>query len=228
MAFTGFSMAAMSFYEGLAADNCKAYWQANKAVYEVEVKGAMEALLADLDDYGPFKIFRPYNDVRFAKGRPPYKEQIGAVGESEGGSVFYVQFSATGLMVGTGYYSMAWDQLERFRRAVDDERRGSQIAVFCAALEQSGYRLGAMEELKTAPRGYPKDHPRIEILRRKGLTAFTSWEPAPWLHTNSLEGAAPGAVEAKIRKAWTDAGPMNDWLDTHVGPSTLPPPDWNR
>lgn len=220
MTSTGFSPAALAFYEGLAADNSKVYWQANRAVYDVEVRGAMQALLDDLDDHGPFKIFRPYNDVRFAKGRPPYKEQIGAVGESEGGSVFYVAFSAAGLMTATGYYSMATDQLDLFRRAVDDEHRGNEIATICRSLEHDGYSLGAMQELKTAPRGYPKDHPRIDLLRRKGLAAFVSWPPEPWLHT--------GAVVTKVRAAWEGAAAMNEWLDTHVGPSQLPPPDWDR
>lgn len=185
----------------------------------------MEAVLADLGDadlggYGPFKIFRPYNDVRFAKGRPPYKEQIGAVSETEGGSMVYVQFSAAGLMAGTGYYTMASDQLEAFRGAVDDENRGAEIAAICATLEQQGYSLSAMEQLKTAPRGFAKDHPRIEILRRKGLIATVAWAPEPWLHT--------AAVVTKIRNVWAGAASMTAWLDTHVGPSQLPPPDWDR
>jgi len=180
----------------------------------------MEAVLADLGEYGPFKIFRPYNDARFAKGRSPYKEQIGAVGETEGGSMVYVQFSAAGLMTGTGYYSMATDQLESFRRAVDDEHRGVELATICAALEQQGYSLGSMDELKTVPRGYAKDHPRIDILRRKGLIATVAWGPEPWLHTT--------AVVTKIGDVWKGAAVMNDWLDTHVGPSQMPPPDWGR
>ena len=86
MAFTGFPTAAVEFYEGLVADNSRTFWLANKAVYDTSVKAPMEALLADLDEFGPFKVFRPYNDVRFAKNRPPYKENIGAYGESEGGA----------------------------------------------------------------------------------------------------------------------------------------------
>ncbi|HEY4333801.1 MAG TPA: DUF2461 domain-containing protein [Ilumatobacteraceae bacterium] len=220
MAFSGFSPAAIAFFEGLAADNSKPYWQAHKAVYDAEVKGRMQDLLDELRDFGPFHIFRPYNDVRFAKGRPPYKEQIGAVGESQGGAVQYVALSAEGLTVGTGYYSMASDQLERFRRAVDAEMTGVAVAAECAALVRKGYRVGAMEELKTAPRGYAKDHPRIEILRRKGLTSFASWPVEPWLHTK--------AVVKKVRTAWQDSARLNSWLDTNVGPSTLPPPDWDR
>ena len=219
MAFAGFSTEAISFYEGLVADNSKVYWQANKATFDEHVKGAMVALLEELDEFGPFNIFRPYNDVRFAKGRPPYKEAIGAVGEREGGAIFYVQFSAAGLTIGSGYYAMATDQLERFRSAVDDESRGAEIAAISATLSKK-YTLGAISELKTAPRGYPKDHPRIELLRRKGLTAFMSWTPQSWMHTK--------AVVKKVRDGWNGASELNDWLDAHVGPSTLPPPDWDR
>ena len=219
MAFAGFSTEAISFYEGLVADNSKVYWQANKATFDEPVKGAMVALLEELDEFGPFNIFRPYNDVRFAKGRPPYKEAIGAVGEREGGAIFYVQFSAAGLTIGSGYYAMATDQLERFRSAVDDESRGAEIAAISATLSKK-YTLGAISELKTAPRGYPKDHPRIELLRRKGLTAFMSWTPQSWMQTKS--------VVKKVRDGWNGASELNDWLDAHVGPSTLPPPDWDR
>jgi uncharacterized protein (TIGR02453 family) len=195
------------------------YWQANKDTFDAHVKGAMVALLEELDEFGPFNIFRPYNDVRFAKGRPPYKEAIGAVGEREGGAIFYVQFSAAGLTIGSGYYAMATDQLERFRAAVDDDSRGAEIAAISAVLAKK-YTIGAISELKTAPRGYPKDHPRIELLRRKGLTAFMSWTPQSWMHTK--------AVVKKVRDGWNGASELNDWLDAHVGPSTLPPPDWDR
>ncbi|CAB4888552.1 unannotated protein [freshwater metagenome] len=220
MAFHGFSEDALAFYEGLAGDNSKLYWQANKGTYDLHVKGAMLGLLEQLDEFGPFHVFRPFNDARFSKGRPPYKEHIGALGEREGGAVFYVQFSAAGLVTGSGYYAMANDQLERFRTAIDDEHRGAEVQAICSSLTKRGYTIGAISELKTAPRGYPKDHPRIELLRRKGLTAFKSWGPEPWMQTP--------AVVKRVRDSWNGAGKLDDWLDSHVGPSTLPPPDWDR
>ena len=116
-------------------------------------------LTEELADFGPFHMFRPYNDVRFSKHKPPYKTQQGAYGESEGGAGYYVQFSAEGLMAGAGYYAMAKDQLERFRVAIDGEATGSELAALVADAEQRTYRIGAIDELKTAPRGYPKDHP---------------------------------------------------------------------
>jgi hypothetical protein len=85
---------------------------------------------------------------------------------------------------------------------------------------KSGYEMGAIDELKTAPRGYPKDHPRIALIRRKGLIAHRSWPVAKWLHTK--------AAADRVRKMWLDARPLDEWLDHHVGPSTLPPPDFGR
>ena len=73
-------------HDQLAADNSKLFWQANKATFEEAVKAPMTALCDDLAEYGPFHVFRPYNDLRFAKDRPPYKTHQGAYAESEGGA----------------------------------------------------------------------------------------------------------------------------------------------
>jgi uncharacterized protein (TIGR02453 family) len=213
--FNGFPDEAFAFYERLAADNTRTFWQANRQHYLEAVKGPMEALLAELGEYGPFHVFRPSNDVRFQKNKPPYKEHIGSYGESEGGAGFYVQCSATGLMAAAGYYAMAADQLARFRAALDDPDTGAEIAGLSGALEARGMSLGAIAELKTAPRGFPKDHPRITLLRRKGLMAARSWDRAAWMGTRT--------ALRRVRETWEACAPMNAWLDRHVGPSTLPP-----
>jgi uncharacterized protein (TIGR02453 family) len=215
MSFNGFPAAAFEFYEGLEADNSKAFWQANKATFEAAVKAPMVALCEELADIGPFHVFRPYNDLRFAKNRPPYKTHQGAYSESEGGSGHYFHLGADGMLIGVGYYSMAKDQLERFRAAVDDDASGKDVEQLTSALAATGYSIGAMDELKTAPRGYPKDHPRIELLRRKGLMAAKQFPVSSWMHTKRAVG--------KMRETWAVVGPLCTWLDTHVGPSTLPP-----
>ena len=92
-----------------------------------------------------------------------------------------------------------------------------EIAAIVAGLTKAGFRIGALSELKTAPRGYPKDHPRIELLRRKGLTAARSWDHASWMGTRQ--------VVKRVRESWAKAADMNAWLDAHVGPSTLAPDD---
>jgi uncharacterized protein (TIGR02453 family) len=215
MVFRGFPIAAIEFYEGLIVDNSRTYWQANKVIYEQAVKAPMTALLDELSEYGPYHVFRPNRDVRFSKDKAPYKDHIAAYGESEGGAGYYVQFSATGMVAGSGYYHMAADQLDRFREALDGDKVGAEIVAITDRLRAEGLEFTAIGSLKTSPRGYPRDHPRIELLRLKGLVATHHWKPAKWMQTK--------AVIERVRDTWSAAAPVNSWLDAHVGPSTLAP-----
>lgn len=217
MAFSGFSPEAIEFYEQLTADNSKAFWADNRPRYVEHVKQPMAELVEALDDYGPFHMFRPHNDLRFSKNKPPYKTHQGAYGELEGGSGYYMQLSADGLMLGAGYYFMAKDQLKRFRDAVVADSTGAEIEALVAAAAKQRYEVGAIGELKTAPRGYDKNHPRIELIRRKGLLLSKNVGAPKWIHTKQ--------VEKRIRECWGGAKDVCDWLDSHVGPSTEPPGD---
>ncbi len=211
-AFCGFPEEALDFYEGLEADNSRTYWQQHKAAYEAAVRVPMLALLAALEpEFGPGKVFRPNRDVRFSADKSPYKTHCGAVlSEQRGHAGGYVQISAAGLLVAGGYYATESDQVERYRRAVAGDVTGARLARIVADLAAGGYELGG-QVLKTAPRGYPKDHPRADLLRHRSLYAHRSWKPEPRLHT--------AAVLDLVRDAWRAFGPLNDWLADQVGPS---------
>ena len=109
------------------------------------------------------------------------------------------------------------DQLGRWREALLDDARGGSIASITAELESAGYDVGSAESLKTAPRGWDKEHPRIELARRKGLVISRDFRRARWQST--------GAALGRVVEVWRDASRMCDWLDVNVGPSELPPPD---
>ena len=216
--FRGWPEAAFDFYARLAMDNTRAFWQANRSVYDDAVRAPFEALSDVIEaEYGRLRVFRPHRDMRFSKDKSPYKTAAGAVAEGEDGAVYYAQVSADGLFVGSGYYHLQSDQLTRWREAVDDEARGNEIADVVAALTKRRLEIGAMDTLKTAPRGYSRDHPRVELLRMKGLTAGKSFPVARWMHT-------PSAAQ-RIVSIWSECAPMNEWLARYVGPSTLPPPE---
>ncbi len=216
--FRGWSESAFDFYARLSIDNTKAFWQANRAVYDDAVRAPFEALSDIIEaEYGRLRVFRPQRDVRFSKDKSPYKTAAGAVAEAEDGAVYYLQVGADRLFVGSGYYHLAADQLARWREAVDADDQGADIAGVVAALAKRRLEIGAMDSLKTAPRGYSRDHPRIELLRMKGLTAGKTFPVARWMHTPS--------AEQRIVSIWSECAPMNDWLARHVGPSTLPPPE---
>ena len=214
MAFKGWKPQAIEFYEGLEADNSKTYWQAHKGEYDELVLRPMEALLDELaPEFGEGSIFRPYRDVRFSPDKSPYKTNIGA----GVGGVGYVQFSADGLAAGSGYWMMAPDQLDRYRAAVAADRTGAALDKITASARKAGLQVTAHESLKSAPRGYPKDHPRIELLRLKGLITWREWPPAAWLGTAKAKDRVVDFLRA--------SAPLRTWLDDHVGESTLPPPE---
>jgi uncharacterized protein (TIGR02453 family) len=207
MTFKGWPESALSFYEGLEADNSKAYWLGHKDVYERDIKAPMESLLADLrDEFGEGRLFRPYRDTRFSRDKSPYKTAIAArVGEG------YVQLSADGLVAGAGTYHMTPGQLERYRAAVAADRPGLALQQVVDTLRAGNLEVTAMETLKTAPRGYPKDHERLDLLRHKGLVTMRHWTPAAWLTT--------AGAKKRVVEVFRAARPLLAWLQTNVGPA---------
>ncbi len=204
MAFTGWPIEAVEFYEGLAADNSKTYWESHKSIYAQYVAQPMAELLAELaDEFGQGRIFRPYRDVRFSKDKTPYK--LNCAAHVQGG---YLCFSAEELMVGSGLYMPDQKQLQQYRAAVYDERSGTQLISIVAELRDAGYDVGASEVLKTAPKGYAKDHPRIELLNQKGIFVSKSWAIGAWTNSREAKDRVIATLEA--------ARPLNAWLERLV------------
>lgn len=207
--FTGFPPEALAFYEGLVADNSKAYWDAHRDVYEECVREPMELLIAELaPEFGAAKVFRPYRDVRFSRDKSPYKTAQAALATEDGRTMGhrYVEIGATGLRLGGGRYHLERDELAKVRRAIDHDLHGRALERIKDELERADIRY-VPPDLKTAPRGFPRDHPRIDLLRRRRHAAIAHPEPGPWLHT----------AEAKDRvvEVWRRVTPLLDWLERH-------------
>ena len=214
MAFKGWPGEAFDFYADLEENNNRTWWLAHRDVYDRAVSEPFDELIEAVSaEFGPLRTFRPNRDVRFSHDKSPYKTAAAATTDTDGVSN-YVQISAEGLFVGVGMYHLASDQLQRWREAVLDERTGPAIAAITAALAADGYDLAAAESLKTAPRGWDKEHPRIELGRLKGLVMAKPFPRAKWQST-------PKALD-RIVEVWRAGAPMGAWLDTNVGRSTLP------
>ncbi|PXY28053.1 DUF2461 domain-containing protein [Prauserella muralis] len=219
MGFTGFGEYAIDFFDGLVVDNSKSYWDDNLHTYKADVRAPMEELLAELSPefgagFGEGKVFRPYRDVRFAKDKTPYKTHCGAVIEQgRGGGAYYVEVGPDGLRAGGGCFHLAADQLARFRQAVDTDIHGAALERILAQLRRSGWTI-AGDTLKTRPRGFADDHPRLELLRHRSLYAVRTWEPDDVLHERRCLD--------RVRKAWRQLRPFNEWARDHVGASELP------
>jgi uncharacterized protein (TIGR02453 family) len=213
--FRGWPIEAKQWFEGLEADNSRTWFHANKRTYDASVRQPIESLLAELDGHlgevGAGKVFRPNRDTRFSADKSPYKTAAAALITRPGGSGYYLQLSSAGLFTGAGTYSFDKQQLERYRSAVDDDRRGRALAAIVDGLVRAKYELGGAA-LATAPRGYAKDHARVELLRHKGLYAGRSHPWRKWVST--------AEAKDRITADWQTLDPLLDWLDANVGGSS--------
>jgi uncharacterized protein (TIGR02453 family) len=189
--FDGFGQEAFAWFDGLESDNSREFWQRTRDVHERAVREPLEDLLMELG--GDWKVFRQHRDLRFSPDKRPLKDRTyGHAGR------LFVQISARGLYAGTGMYRTTPEQLERYRAAVGPEL---EAVLAASALDVAGAAL------KTAPRGYPRDHPQIELLRRKQLIVGRSLPPGPVSREEGL------AFARGVREA---SAPVSEWLDARV------------
>jgi uncharacterized protein (TIGR02453 family) len=206
-AFTGFPDAALDFYDDLEVDNTKSFWEKHKKVYTESVRHPMTALCEALaPEFGDAKVFRPYRDVRFAKDKTPYKTHQGAFAAAGPATGWYVEISARGLRVGAGYYEASGERLANIREAMADDKSGPRLQRVLRKLEKDGFEISG-ERLKTSPRGYAADHPRIELLRHKQLFAGKPF---------GFEGLDSPDVLDRVRDEWRALRPLVEWVATHA------------
>jgi len=212
-AFRGFPPEGLAFLRELEQNNEREWFKANRSRYDELLVAPARALGEDLAaDFGRPHLFRPWNDTRFHPG-PPIKEHVGLAVGYEGAGGFYVELSLDGLFVAAGLHNPAPDQVERFRKLVDDGRSAAPLARAIATAQAGGLALNE-PALTRAPRGYPLDHPRIELLRHRALTVSHRHRLAGWLHRP--------AAGRRIRAELDAAAPLVRWLRERVGPSERP------
>lgn len=204
MEFTGFPEAALDFYDDLELDNSKTFWDAHKHVYDTAVAAPMRALVAQLEpEFGPARVYRPYRDLRFSKDKTPYKTHQGAFVANGPSTGYYVQVGAPGVRVGVGFYDASPARLASIRDAMAEERRGQELLDVMAALEADGWERHG-ERVKTSPRGWSADHPRIDLLRHKSLSMNKSYGFEPFIHTAELVD--------RVRADWRAGAPLLEWV----------------
>lgn len=211
--FAGFSDEAFGWFAGLEADNSKRYFSEHRQTYDRAVRGALAALLEELagEIGGRVKLFRQHRDIRFSPDKSPYKTRTyGVIDERPDAlAALYAQISSAGLFAGTGYYALAADQLTRFREAVDEAPTGLQLEEAIAIARAAGVEIFG-EALKTAPRGYSREHPRVHLLRHRSLIAGRLLSP-------SAAGIGRAVALDHARQTWAACAALNAWLDRNVG-----------
>ncbi|MCW2779972.1 MAG: hypothetical protein JWR35_421 [Marmoricola sp.] len=206
--FAGFPEAALDFYDDLEMDNTKSFWEAHKGIYKEQVLAPMTALTDALaTEFGKAKVFRPYRDVRFAKDKTPYKTGQGAFVSAGRATGWYVEVSSPGVRVGAGFYDATGPDLSRIRESILNDATGKLLETILADLEANGFTIGG-DKLKTSPRGYDADHPRIDLLRHKSLVLGKSYGFDKVIHSPKLLD--------KVRADWQALRPLVEWVADRV------------
>lgn len=201
--FGGFPAAALDFYDDLEADNSKVFWEAHQQTYRDAIRAPMAALTEALEaEFGRAAIFRPYRDVRFSHDKRPYKTHQGAFVGIAPATGWYVEIGAPGVRVAGGFYRASPAGIATVRAAIDGPD-GVGLERIVATLRRAGWQVGG-DCVKTVPRGYSADHPRIGLLRHKSLTVSRDYGFGSTIHGPELLTA--------VRKDWRSVRPLVEWL----------------
>ncbi len=207
--FTGWPPEALEWLRGIEANNNREWFQAHKKTYEEAVRGPLEAFLEEVrEEFGDAKVFRPNRDTRFSADKSPYKTRIYAAVYDPSRGSWYVMLDKEGIFSGGGLYSPDREHLDRVRAAIADDSTGPELERAVEQMESNGVELMTEGSLKTAPRGYSVDHPRIRLLRLPHLAAGMRLEAGPWLHT--------AEAKERILQGWRGIAPLLDWLSKAV------------
>lgn len=210
---SGLGPESLAFLEALAANNNRDWFHANKRTYERDLKrpaqafsDAMAAALGEA--FGvPHKprIFRIVRDVRFSKDKTPYNAhlRISFVPQAAGAPPAWMFGLEPGsLVLGVGIFGFDGKVLDTWRTMVADAA-GEKLADVMQSLSKKGVRFSE-PELKRVPAPFAKDHPRDELLRRKGLTA--------WLDQPDVASAFGEDAPARCLAEFTRLQGVYDWL----------------
>ena len=177
-----FSGEAIKFLRGLKRNNDRLWFEARRGVFEKELKEPMLKLIGEVNDamgeFAPMHVRPPqkimmriYRDIRFAKDKRPYKTHASAWWVRDGlqktsGAGFYFSVSPEEVVVAAGAYMPEREQLLAIRRYLAEH-----YLEFRAVMKGTKLR-SLMEEydgapLTRAPKGFPEDHPAIDLLKNK-------------------------------------------------------------
>ncbi len=194
--FTGFSNRFFRFFRDLSANNNREWFHQNKSRYEDDVVAPMlafiEAMQPRLKKVSkhyraiPKKVggsmFRIYRDVRFSKNKNPYKEHGAChfrheLGKDAHAPGFYVHLEPGKIFFGGGIWMPPAPELLKIRETIADSPAAwGKVINNKKIKDQFGGIRG--DGLKTAPKGFPKDHKHIEDLRRKSFFLMREAKPA--------------------------------------------------
>lgn len=177
------SNTTFKFFKDLSINNNREWFQDNKDRYQLtitEAKAFLDGVEMEINKFDQIekkKLFRIYRDVRFSKDKTPYNTVIKMSFSREGHyrrGGYYVQIGPGVTKVGGGFYNPNPEDLKRIRDNIAMDAAPLRKIIKSKSFKSNfGELLG--EQLKTAPKGYDKAHPDIDLLRYKSMYVFRSF-----------------------------------------------------
>jgi len=179
---TYFSSDALKFLRGLKRNNDRVWFEARRGVFEKELKEPMLKLIGEVNEamaeFAPMHVRPPqkivmriYRDIRFSKDKRPYKTHVSAWWVRDGlqktsGAGFYFSVTPEEVVIAAGVYMPEREQLLAIRRYLADHHEE-----FRAVMKGKKLRSLMTENdgvpLTRAPKGFPEEHPAIDLLKNK-------------------------------------------------------------
>ncbi len=213
----------IDFLRKLKKNNNRDWFNKNKKLYE-DAKYDFEVFIFELiqkiSEYDESIsglepkdcLFRIYKDVRFSKDKLPYKTNLGASinkgGRKAPTAGYYVHIDPAEYFLGSGLYMPMPDKLLEVRTKIADDHGKFRKIVENKDFKKVYGKLWSGDSLKTAPKGFEKDHPALEYLKLKSFIAGHTVKEEKVLSKNYAEYCA------RIFRA---VKPLNDFLNSAIG-----------
>jgi uncharacterized protein (TIGR02453 family) len=217
----------LAFLEQLSDNNSKEWFEDNRKQYEA-ARDAFEQLVAELiaqfhvvDELGGLDprdaIHRINRDVRFSKDKSPYNTfmsaLIGPEGRKSMSRAYYLRVAPRGQsLVASGATGLSGPELQRIRQALAADPQPLRAIIAADSFKQYFGALGG-EQVKSAPSGFPKDHPAIDLLRYKEFLAE---------HRFADDEVTQGNFAQRVIAVCQTARPLTAYFDQLLGVRARP------
>lgn len=223
--FEGFPKELVVFFNDLAKNNTKLWFNEHKRNYEQFVKKPcidfVNAMGEKLETIVPGihaipkinqSLFKIHRDVRFSNDKRPFKTNMGlwfweGVARRMECSGFYFHLEGNELMFGAGIYMFPKHLLENYREAVIHRKLGPELPDIIENLTGQGYNIGRKHYKKT-PRGFDKTHANADLLLFNGLYSGVSMSIPDAFYSSDIVDLA--------FKHYHNMIPLHDWLNRAV------------
>ena len=192
-----FEKSTFKYLQDLQKNNTRDWFADHKETYlkgQQNAKEVFELINRNLqkhDEIEKSKMMRIYRDVRFSKDKTPYKvhfaNSFSRLGKELRGG-YFLRISPGASFLAGGFWEPSKEDLFRIRKEIElDASEIKNILINKDYNKYFGGKFESFSELKTAPRGFDKEHPDINLLRKKGFIASKSFSDAEVLSPNFIE-----------------------------------------